>query len=170
MLNSFAQGAKRSSNPFDSTTTAGSVEARKASRPQPASIRQLNKFFSGDVQQETRTPEAYDRAVEGYLRAVRAKLADHMRYEAVTHGVGRLRLAVKNNREDNFEEVAVVLSFGGGISAYFDEAEARSELDADLPARPRPWGPYRRRPKDFSSLVGQQSMMFPRYPAPRPYR
>ena len=78
----------------------------------------------------------------------------------------------ENNTEDNFEEVAVVLNFGGRISAYFDQADAEDELDASLPAAPRPWGPYRLRPTDYASLLGRSSMPLPYYPntAPRPYR
>jgi hypothetical protein len=64
----------------------------------------------------------------------------------------------------------VVLSFGAGISAYFDADEAEYELDAELPTPPRPWGPFRRRPTDYASLLGQSNVTFPlshQYPVMR---
>jgi hypothetical protein len=149
----------------DSVTTAGTLEALTASRP--TTLEQLRNFGAGEVQQETRTPEQYDRAVEEYLDGARARLPDHIRYTAVKKGIGRLSVAVVNNTEDNFEEVAVVLTFEGGLSAYFDEQDARFELDHSLPSRPRRWGPYRSRSTDFTHVLGAKPIPLSNIPAMR---
>jgi hypothetical protein len=152
----------------DSTTTAGSPESRKAKRPRPVTLGELRKLYEGQIEPETRSPEEYDRSVEAYLAGVRPKLADYIRYRAVGRGLGRLRLAARNNTEDNYQEVAVILRFGGGVSAFFDADEANYELEPELPPAPRPWGPQRRAPLNLAALSGPR--VGPLHHSPRPRR
>jgi hypothetical protein len=111
----------------------------------PMTVQRLERQLLGSkVEPETRTAEQYDSEVEKYLAAVQSGLPNYLRYRAVEDGLGVLQLAAVNNTEDNYEEVAIVLSFGGVISAFFDEDGARYDLDPVLPRPPRRWGPKRK--------------------------
>jgi hypothetical protein len=134
----------------------------------PIGLERLRELSSVRTEPESRSPDEYDEQVRKYLDAARSQLPNHLQLRAVTEELGVLRLAVHNNTEDNYEEVAVVLSFQGGVSAFFDEDDARFDLDVDFPRRPRRWGPRRVRSGLFpSELLLGSGMSMPRAPITR---
>jgi hypothetical protein len=94
---------------------------------------------------EQRSPKEYDAAVEQYVARAYEELPKYLRYRAVQEELAVLRLRLCNNTPDNYEGVAVVLTFGGHVSAYTDKREAAWELYDDsnpkFPGAPRKWGP-----------------------------
>lgn len=90
---------------------------------------------------ETRDEEEYRKEVDQYLADAAPALAAEVRARAVGRNVGKVELAIANNTEDNFEQVAVELYIAGELAAFFDADDARES--STFPHRPIPFGTRR---------------------------
>jgi hypothetical protein len=110
----------------------------------------LARAFMG----ENRSPAQYRQQVEQYLGRAAEALPPLAKARAVEAGIGRVHLAVANQTEHNFSEVAVELYLQGTVVAFFDADEAFEA--ANFPARPILFGTQR------------PIMPFPNVDLPRP--
>jgi hypothetical protein len=111
----------------------------------PMELQELSLKISRAVamEPEQRSLDDYRAEVDEYLKDAEEALVPEVRRLAVAHGLGKVALCVVNLTEHNFAQVGVELVFEGRVASYFDEDNARWEMDNGeivFPDPPRPWG------------------------------
>lgn len=87
-------------------------------------------------QPERRSPEQYEREVEGYVGRCGRLLGRAAAAAFARRGLGRLDLTLHNPSDTNIADVRLVLRLSDVLIAFDDEAE-----DVELPEAPHRWGP-----------------------------
>jgi hypothetical protein len=141
-------------------------------RPPQDSITRMITRLGVTAEPETRSHEEYDAAVSDYLARADEELPKYLRYYTAELDLTLLRVVLHNNTHDNYEEVVVVLKFGGNVSAFAETRDAAWELYDDskpkFPARPRKWGPRKLAPKNPLGLYRHDIPLLA--PTPNPHR
>lgn len=90
---------------------------------------------------EIRSADAYRAEVDNHLLAAERLLRDEAAARLVASGFGTIQLAIENQTDHNFEQVAIELHVPGAVAAFFDADEARDAVE--FPPPPILWGTTR---------------------------
>jgi schlafen family protein len=108
---------------------------------------------------ENRSKDEYVDEVERYLSEASEAIAHEAAARAVAAGLGRVSLAIVNNTEHNFREVAVEVYVPGAVAGFFDADAAQA--DSELPSPPVLWGTPRSFPAPDFALPGYPAIRGP---------